>query len=343
MSRETFDALRDATARARPVLHRGLSLAARAMRVACLAPWDLTAPPPPHLTPTSPIPLAEGLSTLSVAFEEAVTGMGAFVEEAVKRRWIDARQGPHRRPGGLATVLWRSKAPRIFLNWSGSPVGLRICAHELGHGFHLSRVADHFRSLDDYSWALLEVPSTFAELTAGDHLIATASTPAARCRHIWQDVLYAMKMLGTSSFGLDLSLAMEDLRTLGWLTPEGLDECTERIWQQWFGDAVRPTSRTRWLDDHHLYLASTRHTGFLYQVAWFVAQALVARRQRLGVSVFTSEYLPFLRALHRGSVEEALERHFQISLDTPEVWNDGVARVVTRLDQLEALLDQMEV
>ena len=338
MSAETWRRVQQSAEGARPLMHRALKLCARGLGVERLAPWDLKAPPPLQLNETPPIPLGEGLATMADAFGAVLPAMGEFVGEAVTQGWIDARQGEHRRPGGLVAGLWRSKEPRIFINWGGQPVAMRIAAHEMGHGFHFSQAMATFRCFEDFSWALLEVPSNFAELSLGQYLIDTAPTPESYLGHLWQDVLFASHMLTTSSFGLDLSLALAARRQQRWLTVEDLDRITEEVWTHWFGDVVQPFDSHRWVNDHHLYLANTRHTGFLYQFSWFAAMGLLRRAQLMGPVDFGARYCRFLQELHAGDVEGLMWKHFEVDVAECSFWEGALNKVEERVDQLESCL-----
>lgn len=343
MKLATWESLRRTNRRARPLVHRAARLFARGLGVERLAPWDLYAPPPDWAAVPRSIPLGEGLSRMEEAFGTAMPSMGAFVREAVSGGWIDAGSGPHRRPGGLVTGLWRCREPRIFINWTGSPVGMRVAAHEMGHGFHFSRCIQSFRRFEDYSWALLEVPSNFAELILGQHLSRTAPTPEARFAHLWQEVLFGMQMLSTSPFGLELSLQIESHRAQGWLTPDQLDALATEAWEKWFEGSVQPASPARWLIDHHLYLAGTRHTGFLYQFAWFAAMALLKLQQSMGASPFEKRYVAFLENMHRGGVEDRMREHFDVDLAQPEFWEGALNLMGERLTTLEHFLDERDL
>ncbi len=335
MRSPTYLGMRNAIEGSRPLIQRVLELMKRALEVDQLAPWDLSAAPPSWAGAPSTIALGDGLAMMAEAFRSIVPSMGSYVETAVERGWIDARQGDNRRPGGLATLLWRSKSPRVFLNWHGTPVGARIAAHEMGHGFHFSHAAESFRRFEDYSWALLEIPSSFAELVMGQHLVCMAATPQLRFAYLWQEVLFAVKMLGITSAGLDLSLAIDRRRRAGWLSAEDLDEMAVESWQHWLGTGVSPSNSSRWLSDHHLYLSSTRHTGFLYQFAWFSAMSLLGLQRTMGTSVFEDKYRSFLTHLHAGGVAELMQEHFDVDVSGPDLWTGGMALIEERVTELE--------
>jgi oligoendopeptidase F len=205
----------------------------------------------------------------------------------------------------------------------------------MGHGFHFSHATESFRRFEDYSWALLEIPSNFAELTMGQYLFSTAPTPQQRFAHLWQDVLFSMKMLGLTSAGLDLSLAIAARRRTQWLSVDDLDELALDCWQSWFGNTISPVSPNRWVNDHHLYLTSTRHTGFLYQFAWFSAMSLLRLQRTMETPVFEGKYRQFLTHLHAGGVEDLMREHFDVDVSQPDLWEGGLALIEERVTELD--------
>ncbi len=123
------------------------------------------------------------------------------------------------------------------------------------------------------------------------------------------------------------------------LSEEVLDGLATQAWAEWFGDAVQPVDTHRWVNDHHLYLAGDRHTGFVYQFAWFAAMGLMRLRQREGERAFEGRYRAFLSGMHAGDVAGLMRTHFDVDLAAPDFWSGALALVSERVDRLEACLD----
>ncbi len=162
VSRPTFDAMQAAVAnslddfrrwmRAKATLHRGGPDVA-------LQWWDLVAP-----SPIAPANLSwdEGVATVRDAFAEYSAQLGGLVSRALDERWIDA--GPRDgKTGGAFCMPFIGPRSLVLLNWSGSADSAQTLAHELGHAYHNTTLAERTYLQRLLPMALAETASIFCE------------------------------------------------------------------------------------------------------------------------------------------------------------------------------------
>ena len=162
VSRPTFDAMQAAVAdslgdfrrwmRAKAALHGGATNEG--------LKWsDLVAPCPVAATSVS---WEEGVATVRDAFAEFSPHLGGLVSRAVDEQWIDAapRDG---KSGGAFCMPFIGPRSLILLNWSGSADAAQTLAHELGHAYHNTTLAERTYLQRRLPMALAETASIFCE------------------------------------------------------------------------------------------------------------------------------------------------------------------------------------
>jgi len=166
VSRETFEAMqsavRDSLAdlrrwmRAKAALHARVSGAdpAAGMRWA-----DHVAPAPVR---SAPVSWDDGLDVVREAFGSYGGPLGGIVDRAVSERWIDAepRDG---KVGGAFCMPFVGSRSLVLVNWSGSADSTQTVAHELGHAYHNTTLAERTALQRRVPMALAETASIFCE------------------------------------------------------------------------------------------------------------------------------------------------------------------------------------
>ncbi|MFT3855017.1 MAG: M3 family oligoendopeptidase [Ilumatobacteraceae bacterium] len=121
--------------------------------------WDLVAPLP---TSASAISWDDGLAIVRDAFISFGGPLGGLVDRAVGERWIDA--GPRRgKEGGAFCMPFAGDRSLVFLNWNGSVDAAQTTAHELGHAYHNTQLAQRTPLQKMLPMALAETASIFCE------------------------------------------------------------------------------------------------------------------------------------------------------------------------------------
>lgn len=177
VDRPTLDAMHEAVTDSLGAFHGYLRAKARLLDHGGGLPWwDLFAPVG-HAA-TTRIPWTEAVSRVSDAFGGYSAGLAALVERAVTDRWIDAepRAG---KEGGAFCLPVRGAESRVMLNFDGSPSGVQTLAHELGHAYHNTNLAERSPMQRQTPMALAETASIFCETIMVEAGLA-ATPPAER-------------------------------------------------------------------------------------------------------------------------------------------------------------------
>jgi oligoendopeptidase F len=258
--------------------------------------------------------------------------LGTEAERFFSERRIDAetRRG---KPAG-AFCVWPSTRTTgfVLVNWHGRVGDVLTVAHELGHGVHgaLSARRQTDNSLDT-GLAVVEVPSTFAELRFVDTLLE-ADHPLARpllARALDHSVLVAFTASALARYEQRAYAMRADGKAL---TPERLCEASEAALAPVRGDAV-----TDELGSDALIWASLPHFvherfyTYAYTFALLLSAGLLARSRDPG---FSERYARFLGAGGSASPEE-LMAILEVDLHDPEIWNDGFAVLDSWIDRID--------
>ncbi len=160
VSRATFDAMQEAVDASLPDLRRWMRTKARLHGHDGALPWyDMVAPLP--FAPSG-ISWSEGLDIVRGAFASYSQPLGGLVDRAIDEQWIDA--GPREgKRGGAFCMPFVEDRSLVFLNWSGSVDSAQTTAHELGHAYHNTQLAQRTALQRRMPMALAETASIFCE------------------------------------------------------------------------------------------------------------------------------------------------------------------------------------
>ena len=161
VSRATFDAMQAAVSASLPDFRRWMrSKAALHGHTSGTLPWwDLVAPAP---VGSSELSWNEGIDVVRTAFGGYSTRLGGLVDRALAEEWIDAepREG---KSGGAFCMPFIDDRSLVLLNWSGSAESAQTTAHELGHAYHNTTLAERTNLQRRLPMALAETASIFCE------------------------------------------------------------------------------------------------------------------------------------------------------------------------------------
>jgi oligoendopeptidase F len=161
VSRATFDAMQSAITTALPDFRRWMRAKAdlHGHATGSLPWWDLVAPAP---VSSGTVTWSDGLDVVRSAFGEFSPTLGGLVDRAIDERWIDAapRDG---KSGGAFCMPFVGDRSLVLLNWSGSAGSTQVTAHELGHAYHNTTLADRTALQRRLPMALAETASIFCE------------------------------------------------------------------------------------------------------------------------------------------------------------------------------------
>jgi oligoendopeptidase F len=160
VDRTTYDAMMSAAHTALPDFRSFLRTKATLHGYSGGLRWyDLFAPLP---TSSGAVSWTDGCERVNDAFGAFSPALAALSRQAVADRWIDAEPRAGKRGGAFCAPLEDGRSI-VHLNWSGSADSVSTLAHELGHAYHNTQLAQRTALQRAAPMALAETASIFCE------------------------------------------------------------------------------------------------------------------------------------------------------------------------------------
>ncbi len=329
------EAMMTAVERNYGLAHRWFRVKARLLGLDTLHLADQYAP----LGEAREVLFPEARAIINSSFHAFSPRIGDIAEGFFADERIDAEPRTGKRGGAFCASVAQDAQPFVLMNYTDRMDDVMTLAHELGHGMHFTVAAQQQTALSFHTGlALAEVPSTFAEMIAFDHLLATEADEATRTALVCERVEGSFATVFRQT--VLARYEQEAYRVRG----EGTTLTDERLstiwWDQnaaYYGDAVEMPDGYRLGWSYIPHFISTRFYTYAYVFAHLVTLALYARYRDEGEG-FVPRYLEFLAA--GGSAAPAdLLRPLGVDLDDPACWDAGFAemeRMVTRAEEMTA-------
>lgn len=160
VSNATFTAMQSAISASLPDFRRWMRVKAQLHGdTNGLSWWNLFAPL--HISPGA-ISWDEGISLVKDAFSSYSERLAQLVDRSIDEQWLDAepREG---KTGGAFCMSFVEDRSLVLLNWSGSVDSAQTTAHELGHAYHNTQLAQRTPLQKRLPMALAETASIFCE------------------------------------------------------------------------------------------------------------------------------------------------------------------------------------
>ncbi|MFM8902320.1 MAG: M3 family oligoendopeptidase [Actinomycetota bacterium] len=251
VSRKTFDAMQSAVTASLPDFRRWMNIRARLHGdKKGLAWWNLFAPL--NVAP-SQITWDQGVNLVRGAFAAYSDNLAHLVDRSLAEKWIDA--GPREgKVGGAFCMSFVDDRSLVLLNWSGSVDSAQTTAHELGHAYHNTQLADRTPLQKRLPMALAETASIFCETLvveeglsrlSGDERLALLDTDLGGANQVVVDI-HSRFLFETEVF------ARRQRRTLG---VSELNEMMLEAQAQAYGDGIDQTTAHphMWVLKPHYY------------------------------------------------------------------------------------------
>jgi pepF/M3 family oligoendopeptidase len=133
--------------------------------------WDLFAPVGDP--GASAVGWDDAITLVRDSFATFGPSLRGLAERAFAERWVDAGPRDGKR-GGAFCMSVQGDQSRILMNFGGTLDGVSTLAHELGHAYHNTQLADRTAIQRQTPMALAETASIFCETILMQSLLATA-------------------------------------------------------------------------------------------------------------------------------------------------------------------------
>ncbi len=333
VSRRTFDAMQSAVVGALPDLRRWMRTKAALHGhdpADGLPWWDLVAPLP---FAGAEVRWDDGVEVVRSAFSAYSDELGGLVDRAIDERWIDAAPRPGK-SGGAFCAPFVGDRSLVLLNWAGSADSTQTTAHELGHAYHNTTLADRTPLQRQLPMALAETASIFCE---------TLVVEAGLARMSGTDRLAQLDvdLVGTNQVVVDIHsrflfetevFARRRRRTL---SADELSEMMTEAQAAAYGDGLdqRSAHRYMWLLKPHYY--GSHFYNWPYTYGLLFGLGLFARYQD-DPEHFRSGYDDLLSRAGMDTAEE-LGMSFGLDVTDEAFWTASLDVVRTRIDDYVTL------
>jgi oligoendopeptidase F len=279
---------------------------------------------------------AEARGLIDASFRRFSGRVADLADGFFAERRIDAEPRAGKRGGAFCSPVAQDASPYVLMNFTDRMDDVMTLAHELGHGMHFTLAAGAQTALSfGTGLALAEVPSTFAELIAFDHLMETERDPATR------RALVSERVEGSFATAFRQTVLSRYEQRAYALRAEGATLTADRLSDIWFeenlkyyGDALLLPEGYRLGWSYIPHFIHTRFYTYAYVFAHLTTLALYARYREQGAA-FGDAYLGFLAA--GGSAPPAeLLAGLGVDLEDPEVWEPGFREMERMVEAAEA-------
>jgi oligoendopeptidase F len=329
VERDALEAMQEAARASFPDFRRYLSAKAALLGHDGGLPWhDLFAPVGDSGGPV-------GWETATSAVEDVFASYSPTLAELARRalaeRWVDAepRDG---KEGGAYCMSVRADESRVLLNFDGSWDSANTLAHELGHAYHNSALAQRSPLQRRTPMALAETASIFCET-----LMAAASlegaTGAQRLARLDTDLVGSCQVVVDIDSRFRFEQTVFDQRRQGTLGVPELCRIMTDAQSATYGDALSTTHPYMWAVKPHYY--STSFYNWPYTFGLLFGIGLYAS-YRSDPASFAAGYDDLLSSTGLASAAELAAR-FGIDLTATTFWASSLDVIRERIDEFVTL------
>ena len=331
VSRKTFDAMQSAVSASLPDFRRWMNVKAKLHGDKNgLSWWNLFAPL--NVAP-SQISWDQGVQLVRGAFAAYSDNLAGLVDRSLAEQWIDAepREG---KVGGAFCMSFVDDRSLVLLNWSGSVDSAQTTAHELGHAYHNTQLADRTPLQKRLPMALAETASIFCETLvveeglsrlSGDERLALLDTDLGGANQVVVDI-HSRFLFETEVF------ARRQRRTLG---VSELNEMMLSAQAQAYGNGIDQSTAHphMWVLKPHYYGSHFYNWPYTYGLLFGLG---LYAQYSLDPERFRSGYDTVLSRAGMDTAEE-LGRAFNLDVSNEAFWTASLDVLRTRMLDYENL------
>jgi oligoendopeptidase F len=335
MTEATLEAMLQASRRAAPTLKRYLKAKARLLGKEQLGWQDQGSPVGQQMSTD----WASATAFIETHFRSWSPELGDYAARALRERWVEAEDRPHKRPGGwCASVPKPPGASRIFMTFGDTFRSTVTLAHELGHGYHNHVLRDVPPSRRHVPSTLAETASVFAENIVRDAALSAAQSDAARLAMLDARLSSGVSMLMNIPFRYQLERKLYALREKGELRVDDLNALTVETQREAYVDSLASWHPLFWAEKLHFYISSFAFYNYPYTYGYLFSTLVYQHARQQGPD-FIQRYDELLRRTAWEDAEPLAHEFLGIDLTDPDAWYAGAAPLEADLD---AFLDLIE-
>ncbi len=271
------------------------------------------------------------IASVQAAFGGYSPALAGLAQRALEDKWIDAeiREG---KGGGAFCMSVDGDRSLVLLNFDGSFDSVQTLAHELGHAYHNTQLADRTPYQRQTPMALAETASIFCETVMVEHGLATADDKA-RLNILEVDLQGSCQVVVDIHSRFLFEQALSARRVDRALSVAELCDLMADAQAETYGDALSVDHPYMWAAKPHYYGSAFYNWpytfGLLFGIGLFAAY-------REDPEKFRSGYDDLLSATGLGSAA-SLAARFDIDVTDEGFWTASLDVVRARIDDFVAL------
>ncbi|MGY6662005.1 MAG: M3 family oligoendopeptidase [Glycocaulis sp.] len=324
-----------------PVLHRYFALRARLLGVEDPAYYDIY---PDMVSIDREFGIEDSIELTRASLAPLGEDYVAMYSDAVSQRWMHVYPQPGKTSGAYVSGGAYDVHPYVLLNHLDDYNSATTFTHEWGHALHtvLANEAQPFETAR-YSIFTAEVASTVHEFLLQEHMLETAQTPQERLFYLGNALELLRATFFRQTMFSEFELAIHETVERGEpLTGSTITALYADVVRRYHGHAegvmrVDDLYTHEWMFVPHFYM-----NFYVYQYATSLAAAAYFTDLILdGDEEALERYLGALRA---GGSDDPYQILLDAGVDlaTPEPYRVLVERMERTMDEMEAILAEME-
>ncbi len=335
ISRQTLDAMMQATHNSRSIPQRGIAAMAKLHGVDTLGPWDLMAPAP--IESSGSIDFSDAINLIAESFAEFSAPMGEFAIEMAERGWIDSEQTDNRSTGAYCGAFSEPRQPRIFITYNGTLTNVITLAHELGHAWHNRVMEDIPEAKIRYPMTLAETASIFAETLVRESLLKNAKDDQQRLEIMWSEAETAAALMLNIPARFEFEQKLVETRQNNFVTADAMKEMMSDSWKLWYEDSLTEYDEMFWASKLHFSISGFGFYNYPYLFGYLFSLGIYAQKDKMQGQSFEEKYIDILRDTGCMTAEDLVQKHLGQDITTEQFWLDSIGIVERSVQQFEQL------
>ncbi|MDP1793319.1 MAG: M3 family oligoendopeptidase [Acidimicrobiales bacterium] len=269
--------------------------------------------------------------SVQAAFGGYSDQLASLARRALDEKWIDAdiREGKR---GGAFCMSVDGNRSLVLMNFDGSFDSVQTLAHELGHAYHNTQLADRTPYQRQTPMALAETASIFCETVMVEHGLATADDKA-RLNILEVDLQGSCQVVVDIHSRFLFEQALSERRAERALSVAELCDLMTDAQAQTYGDALSVDHPYMWAAKPHYYGMAFYNWPYTFGLLFGIGLYAAYREDP---DKFRSGYDDLLAATGLGSAA-ALAARFDIDVTDEAFWTASLDVVRARIDDFVTL------
>ena len=262
-----------------------------------------------------------------------------YAKEAFDKKWLDVEPREGKRGGAFCAPIGGRKQSRIMLNFDGSFSEVSTMAHELGHGYHNSRVYNETMLNCRYAMPVAETASIFCETIVTNAAIESANKDEA-IFVLEKSIEGATQVIVDILSRFIFEKNVFDARIESPLSVDQINNIMLEAQKEAYGEGLDPEClhQYMWICKPHYYSSDFSFYNYPYAFGLLFSKGLYAQ-YKAGRSNFVEAYNTLLNNTTKMNAQ-AVAKTMGIDITKKEFWLKSLEMVEEEINQFLSLTEK---